>query len=213
MKNIVNAGLATLIALSSMAHALPKVEREVLLENEDVNRVVMELKDYEARQWAIGLNGETLQVDQFQKFFAQRQLPFAYFVRATGGINLGDASAYQRNMKSLYKYQSRILQQEIADVRMIKKALRSAESKAKPIGFTGEKVMPDRFISFFSERGLAFVPVVEGQGFNLGDAKSYGQNIDVLNKYENQLRDLLKAIPSMRSLDDSEDDLTINAGY
>ncbi|MEH2467977.1 MAG: hypothetical protein V7K23_30830, partial [Nostoc sp.] len=53
--------------------------------------------------WAIGLNGDTLQPDGFVNFFGERELPFKFFVQSQR-VSLGDKSAYDQNIKTLNDY-------------------------------------------------------------------------------------------------------------
>jgi len=62
-----------------------------------------ELKEYKALNWAIGLNGDTLEPDGFVKFFEERNLPFEYYVRSQG-VSRGDDSAYEKNITTLKNY-------------------------------------------------------------------------------------------------------------
>ncbi|MEW6345537.1 MAG: hypothetical protein RXR20_14595 [Paraburkholderia sp.] len=74
-------------------------------ENVAVNSVVADLEVYKARNWAIGLNGSTLQPDNFLPFFGTRGIPFEYYVRS-GGVELGSPSAYDTDIKNLKNYQA-----------------------------------------------------------------------------------------------------------
>ncbi len=64
---------------------------------------IAELKEYRELYWAIGLNGDTLEPDEFVSFFGERNLPFKFFVR-NGGVSLGEESAYKQNIKTLKEY-------------------------------------------------------------------------------------------------------------
>lgn len=63
---------------------------------------IKELKAYKAKFWAIGLNGDTLQPDGFNTFFAARELPFKPFVRSR--VSIGEESAYNVNIGTLESY-------------------------------------------------------------------------------------------------------------
>lgn len=67
-------------------------------------KTINELQTYKKNFWAIGLNGDTLQPDGFNTFFAERQLPFKPFVRSTSGVSIGESSAYDINTDVLKKY-------------------------------------------------------------------------------------------------------------
>ena len=72
-------------------------------ERENVDKTVSQLQDYQSRNWAIGLNGDTLKPDGFLTFFAQRGLPFSMYVRSQG-VSVGDSSAYDKNINTLQEY-------------------------------------------------------------------------------------------------------------
>ncbi len=67
-----------------------------------VNSIIQELKTYKSNFWAIGLNGDTLQPDGFNAFFATRELPFKPFVRSR--VSIGQESAYDQNIATLTNY-------------------------------------------------------------------------------------------------------------
>ncbi|BAY07686.1 hypothetical protein [Calothrix sp. NIES-2098] len=67
-----------------------------------VNSTIQELKTYKSNFWAIGLNGDTLQPDGFNTFFAARELPFKPFVRSK--VSIGEESAYNKNIATLTNY-------------------------------------------------------------------------------------------------------------
>jgi hypothetical protein len=64
--------------------------------------VINDLNSYKNSFWAIGLNGDTLQPDGFNQFFAERNLPFLPFVRSS--VSIGDQSAYDKNIATLQSY-------------------------------------------------------------------------------------------------------------
>lgn len=64
---------------------------------------IAELKEYKELYWAIGLNGDTLEPDEFVSFFGERELPFTFFVRSQN-VSLGDESAYEQNIATLNNY-------------------------------------------------------------------------------------------------------------
>ena len=68
---------------------------------------IAELKEYKDLKWAIGLNGDTGQEDEFVKFFEQRNLEFEYFVRTKVRgqfVFWGEISAYDNNIATLEQY-------------------------------------------------------------------------------------------------------------
>ncbi|MCK6401811.1 MAG: hypothetical protein L6Q74_07875 [Sphaerotilus natans subsp. sulfidivorans] len=70
-----------------------------------VTATIATLNDYKAKNWAIGLNGDTLQPDNLLPFFATRELVFAFYVRKPA-LTLGDAAAYDKNIATLNAYLS-----------------------------------------------------------------------------------------------------------
>ena len=82
-----------------------KKYEETLLENEKnaCNSKITELGQYKEKNWAIGLNGDTLLPDGFVEFFGDRKLKFDYYVRSQG-LSLGEESAYENNMATLRNY-------------------------------------------------------------------------------------------------------------
>ena len=64
---------------------------------------IAELKEYKGLNWAIGLNGDTIEPDGFVNFFGERELPFEFYVRSQN-VSLGDGSAYDKNITTLENY-------------------------------------------------------------------------------------------------------------
>jgi hypothetical protein len=77
-----------------------------------VNSTIQELRTYKSNFWAIGLNGDTLQPDGFNTFFAARELPFKPFVRSR--VSIGQESAYEQNIATLTNYINSISLVELA---------------------------------------------------------------------------------------------------
>lgn len=190
MKILTNLCTAALFFASSMGFALPKVSVDVMTEVQSVDHVVDELQDYESRFWAIGINGDTLQPDQFQKFFAARDMDVRYFVRSMSGVSLGEASAYQENRRMLLDYRHRVIQQELMEVDAIIRQLQIAQQQDAAVGFASGMTQPDQFIKFFGQRGLEIRYYVRGPSFTLGDQSAYEQNLQVLQDYARKLREL-----------------------
>jgi hypothetical protein len=194
MKVIAHLCTAALFFVSSLGLALPKVSVDVLSEVQNVDQVIQELDDYESRFWAIGINGDTLQPDQFQKFFAARDMEVRYFVRSFSGLSLGEASAYQENRRMLQDYRHRILQQELAEVNAVMRQIQIAQQQNASVGFTTGMMQPDQTIKFFGQRGLEIRYYVRGPSFTLGDASAYQQNLNVLQDYAWKLKSLDKSL-------------------
>jgi hypothetical protein len=67
-----------------------------------VEATIKELEVCKSNNLAIGLNGDTLQPDAFNSFFAARNLNFDPYVRK--GITIGESSAYDKNIATLRDY-------------------------------------------------------------------------------------------------------------
>jgi hypothetical protein len=65
---------------------------------------IAELKSYKAKFWGIGLNGSTVQPDNFNTFFVTRKVEFKPFVRSPSGVNIGAGPTYDANITALTQY-------------------------------------------------------------------------------------------------------------
>ena len=91
-------------SMSFLKSLAPEPSRNEITQDIDACEYKMaELKEYKALNWAIGLNGDTLEPDGFVKFFEERKLPFEYYVRSQG-VSRGDDSAYEKNITTLKNY-------------------------------------------------------------------------------------------------------------
>lgn len=99
-------GLGDSSAYDKNIATLEKYIKDVVYQEIDASEYkIAELKEYRDHdpQWAIGLNGDTLEPDGFVNFFGERELPFKFYVRSKG-VSLGDASAYDQNVATLNDY-------------------------------------------------------------------------------------------------------------
>lgn len=190
MKVLAHFCTAALLFASSISFALPKVSVDVLTEVTSVDQVLNDLQTYESRFWAIGLNGDTLQPDNFHKFFAARDISFQFFVRSMSGVSVGDSSAYQQNRQELQNYRHRIIEQELMEVEQLASQIMIAQQQDSAVGFTSGAAQLDQFTRFFGERGLEIRYYVRGPSFNLGDQSAYEQNLQVLRDYAQKLKEL-----------------------
>jgi len=145
------------------------------------------IHDYQSKNWAIGLTGDTLQPDGFLAFFTNRGLPFAYYVRSPQGVVIGDASAYQNNVNTLNAYIAKIKADEKTQVANTVAQLNDYKSKNWAIGLNGDTLQPDGFLPFFATRGLAFSLYIRKPNLSVGDASAYDKNIATLNAYVSSL--------------------------
>lgn len=156
-------------------------------EIKSVTALIAKLNDYKSKNWAIGLTGNTLVPDEFLAFFANRELPFTYYVRSQQGVSLGDPSAYQNNINTLNVYMARIKANEKALVTATIATLNDYKAKNWAIGLNGDTLQPDNLLPFFATRELVFAFYVRKPDLTLGDAAAYDKNIATLNAYLSSL--------------------------
>ncbi|MBI3284276.1 MAG: hypothetical protein HYZ65_05410 [Burkholderiales bacterium] len=146
------------------------------------NNTITQLKDYQGKNWAIGLNGDTLAPDSFLAFFTERNLPFAYYVRAQG-VSVGGPEAYQCNINTLVQYISNIRASETTVVNCTIAELNVCKSKNWAIGLNGSTLQPDAFLPFFDTRSVPFAYYVRSGSVELGSPSAYDTNIKALQSY------------------------------
>lgn len=78
------------------------IEHQRQIEIRRANDKINELLSFKAHDWAIGLSWPNGHPDDFARYFAVRGLPIALYLR--GNVNVGDASAYDRNIATLNAY-------------------------------------------------------------------------------------------------------------
>ncbi len=78
--------------------------------------MISELQNYKQKNWAIGLNRDTLDPDGFLIFFNQRNLPFKFYFQ--NQVSLGNTNAYDQNIATLNKYIEGVRNQEIENQRI-----------------------------------------------------------------------------------------------
>lgn len=156
----------------------------VLDEITTCTKVISQIQDYHNKNWAIGLNGDTLAPDGFLKFFAERQLPFAYYVRSvTTDISIGEPTAYQANTDTIKNYVQGLVAKETAAVNGTISELTSYKNNFWAIGLNGDTLQPDGFLAFFDVRDLPFAYFVRSKGHSLGEQSAYDQNVATLQGY------------------------------
>ncbi|UXU87727.1 hypothetical protein [Burkholderia sp. S-53] len=146
------------------------------------NKTIGELKDYQSRNWAIGLNGDTLAPDGFLSFFTERNLPFSYYVRARG-VSIGEPSAYQANIDTLTHHIAAIRASETNAVNATIRDLELYKSRNWAIGLNGTTLQPDNFLPFFGTRSVPFEYYVRSGGVELGSSSAYDIDIRNLTQY------------------------------
>ncbi|MFP5273651.1 Dyp-type peroxidase [Coleofasciculus sp.] len=147
--------------------------------------IIDELRNYQQRNWGIGLNGETSEPDGFLRFFEQRNLPFKFYVRSSQ-VEIGDPSAYEEDIATLNKYIEDVRNQEIEASEYKIAELKEYKELYWAIGLNGDTLEPDGFVSFFGERELPFKFFVRSV-VAVGDESAYEQNIATLNNYISSL--------------------------
>lgn len=150
------------------------------------NSTITELKDYQSRNWAIGMNGDTLAPDGFLSFFTERNLPFSYYVRARG-VAVGEPSAYGANIDTLAQHIAAIRAAETNAVNATIRDLELYKSRNWAIGLNGTTLQPDNFLPFFGTRSVPFDYYVRSGGVELGSPSAYDNNIRNLKQYLNTL--------------------------
>lgn len=167
--------------------SLPKTSVSAVAEAKAVNDVIKGIKDYQSKNWGIGLNGDTFQPDGFLSFFTQRGLHFKYYV-VNKGVSIGSPEAYTANINELQNYISSVKISEKNQCQSVLNDLASYKSKFWAIGLNGDTLQPDAFDQFFAERGLQFFPFVRSKtGVSIGDESAYDKNIATLQAYVNAL--------------------------
>lgn len=154
-------------------------------EIEAAKNMIAQLQDYKQRNWAIGLNGDTVEPDGFLIFFNQRNLPFDLYLQNHASLN--DSKAYDENIKTLNKYIQDVRNQEIEASEYKIAELKEYQERNWAIGLNGDTREPDGFLSFFGERELPFQFYVRSQNVSLGDTSAYNRNIATLNNYISSL--------------------------
>lgn len=147
---------------------------------------VATLKDWQSRNWAIGLNySGNHQPDGFFVFFANRGLNFEAYLRS-GDLSTGNSSAYDTNITTLNSYATGVYNDEVAAVDNTIATLKDWQSKNWAIGLSYSACQPDGFARFFSQRGLPIAYYVVGH-CTYGDPSAYGVNIQTLENYKASL--------------------------
>ena len=164
--------------------ALPKVSVSAITETKSVNDTIDGIKNYQSKNWGIGLNGDTFQPDGFLSFFTQRGLQFSYYV-VNYGVSIGSPAAYGENISILQNYLSAFQTSEKTQCQSVLKDLQSYKSNFWAIGLNGDTFQPDGFNQFFAERGLPFLPFLRSKGVSIGEESAYDENITVLQNYMN----------------------------
>ncbi|WP_392480872.1 Dyp-type peroxidase [Nostoc sp. C110] len=155
-------------------------------EIEAAQGIINELQNYKQKNWAIGLNGDTVEPDGFLTFFNQRKLSFKFYLQ--NRVGLGEYSAYDENIKTLNRYIADVIDQESDACEYKIAELEEYKDRKWAIGLNGDTSEPDGFVNFFGERELPFKFFVQNQRVSLGDYSAYDNNINTLNNYISSLK-------------------------
>ncbi|MDB9306407.1 MULTISPECIES: Dyp-type peroxidase [Cyanophyceae] len=189
-------------SMSFLKSLAPEPSRNIVFrgvpkqEIEAANNIIAELRHYQQKNWAIGLNGDSTQPDGFLTFFNQRKLPFSFYL--LNQVQLGDQSAYLTNINTLNKYIKDICAQEIDASEYKIAELKEYKCLNWAIGLNADTEQPDGFVNFFGERQLPFEFYVRSipnretgtKGVSMGDQSAYEKNITTLNNYITELKNL-----------------------
>lgn len=157
------------------------VSRSFLDEVQWVSSTIASLRDYQNKNWAIGLNGDNGKPDGFLVSFAERSLPFTTYIRGAG-LSIGGPDAYQRNIATLQGYIAKERQEEIASVNNTITQISSYQAQNWAIGLSWPDGQPDGFTAYFAARNLPIAYYVRGN-VSAGSPSAYEQNIATLKEY------------------------------
>ena len=178
---------AASLLLSSSLMARPMVAVDVIDESSKVDDIILRIGEFESKQWAIGLDGQTLKADAFLKFFQDRSLDFKFYVQSANGVSTGTPEAYQENITVLKGYKEKILQEEITELERIATELKQYQESAWAVGLDGDSLQPDQFLKYFADHNLPFDIYVQHDFVTIGNASSYDKNIMTLDDYRLKL--------------------------
>ena len=164
--------------------SLPKISVSAIEETKAVQGTIKGIKDYQSKNWGIGLNGDTFQPDTFLGFFTQRGLSFSFYV-VNHGVAIGSSAAYQANISTLERYLSSFQAAEKSQCQAVIQDLKSYKERFWAIGLNGDSLQPDGFNQFFAERSLPFLPFVRKGSVSIGQETAYDTNIATLEAYMN----------------------------
>jgi hypothetical protein len=173
--------------LNHGACTIADVTVNVKSELQACNTVIAGILDYQNKNWAIGMTGDTLQPDSFLAFFTARKLAFLYYVRSSDGVSVGDPDAYQKNIDTLHEYMDELIANEKKQVEAQIQELKNYKTNNWAIGLNGDTLQPDGFMPFFAQRELPFFMYVQNESLAVGDSSCYDKNINMLLSYEQGL--------------------------
>ncbi|MCX4029526.1 hypothetical protein H0A36_03700 [Endozoicomonas sp. SM1973] len=173
--------------------SLPKVNTNVVQELQEAKSTINRLQEYQSKNWAIGLNGDTFQPDNFLTYFDNRDLAFNYYVQ-NKGVSIGNSTAYTNNINEVKKYALAIVESEVSATNKTISELENYKNNFWAIGLNGDSLQPDNFNNFFADRNIQFKPFVRNKGVEIGQESAYDENINALREYIGQLEDVRSTI-------------------
>lgn len=164
-----------------MAVSNVSIFRPFLTEAQWAKETIGQINEYRARNWAIGLNGDTGRPDGFTTSFAERDMNFVAYIRGAG-LSIGSPDAYAQNIALVTAYIERERQEEIALVNSIIAQLVDYKSRNWAVGLAWPDGQPDGFTRFFAVRNLPVAYYLRGN-ISVGDPSAYDLNIKTLQGY------------------------------
>jgi hypothetical protein len=165
-----------------MAISESSVSRSFMNELQWAKDTIKGLDEYKGKNWAIGLKGDTGQPDDFLVGFAARDLALVTYIRGAGGLNIGDPSAYDRNVVTVKNYIEVERQQEIKSGNDQINQIVAFKAQKWAIGLNWPDGQPDAFTKYFAARGLPIAYYLRSR-IAVGDLSAYDRNIATLKDY------------------------------
>jgi hypothetical protein len=163
--------------------ANPKTELEAC------QATVNQLKDWQSKNWAIGLSyGGSHQPDGFFKFFAARNMSFDSYIAASD-LQVGGPGSYDVNLRTLEQYMEAIVASENHAVDSNIKTIKDWHSRNWAIGLVYNTGQLDGFSKFLALRGLTCHYYVR-YTISVGDSGAYDAMIAELESYRSSLSPL-----------------------
>lgn len=161
------------------------ISRPFLAEVAWAKQSIAQINDYRAKNWAIGLNGDTAQPDGFTASFAERDLICDTYL--LNFFQVGSPAAYDKNIQTLVDYIERERQEEIASVNATLAKIAEYRTRNWAIGLNWPDGQPDGFTRYFAVRGLKIAYYLRGN-IAVGDPSAYDANTKTLIEYLEAVR-------------------------
>jgi hypothetical protein len=142
---------------------------------------ITQINDYKAKNWAIGLNGDTGKPDNFTVSFAERGMNAVTYIRGAG-LSIGDPKAYDQNIAMINSYIAHERQEEVTSVNSMMAQIANYKAQNWAIGLSWPDGQPDGFTRYFATRSLPIAYYLRGD-ISVGDPTAYDQNTKTLQDY------------------------------